>query len=151
MESTAPQAEELLKKIQQLEAGHHHLQQQMSKLKLSSTTTDPKPTQQRSHSISPQRSGPRNRVAGGPTGSSFEAAWKKGSASSRHSSPLQKESRSLNSDNVRAGNSNGGREGGDDNSGPSAVKFTDKQYLNILQSMGQSVHIFDVSGRIIYW
>jgi hypothetical protein len=57
----------------------------------------------------------------------------------------------LNSDNVRDGNSNGGREGGDGNSGPSAVKFTDKQYLNILQSMGQSVHIFDVSGRIIYW
>ncbi|KAL9402003.1 hypothetical protein Peur_005852 [Populus x canadensis] len=150
MESTAP-AEELLKKIEELEAGHHHLQQEVSKLKLSSTTTDPKSTQQRSHSISPQRSGPRRRVSGGPTGSSFEAAWKKGSASSRHSSPLQKESRSLNSDNVRDGNSNGGREGGDGNSGPSAVKFTDKQYLNILQSMGQSVHIFDVSGRIIYW
>ncbi|KAJ6902787.1 serine/threonine-protein kinase pakF-like [Populus alba x Populus x berolinensis] len=150
MESTAP-AEELLKKIEELEAGHHHLQQEVSKLKLSSTTTDSKSTQQRSHSISPQRSGPRRRVSGGPTGSSFEAAWKKGSASSRHSSPLQKESRSLNSDNVRAGNSNGGREGGDGNSGPSAVKFTDKQYLNILQSMGQSVHIFDVSGRIIYW
>jgi hypothetical protein len=31
------------------------------------------------------------------------------------------------------------------------VKFTDKQYLNILQSVGQSVHIFDHSGRIIYW
>ncbi|XP_011019919.1 PREDICTED: serine/threonine-protein kinase pakF-like isoform X2 [Populus euphratica] len=150
MESTAP-AEELLKKIEELEAGHHHLQQEVSKLKLSSTTTDPKSTQQRSHSISPQRSGPRRRVSGGPTGSSFEAAWKKGSASSRHSSPLQKESRSLNSDSVRDGNSNGGREGGYGNSGPSAVKFTDKQYLNILQSMGQSVHIFDVSGRIIYW
>ncbi|KAL9389294.1 hypothetical protein Peur_017899 [Populus x canadensis] len=152
MESTAPQAEELLKKIQQLQAGHHHLQQQMSKLKLSSTTTDPKPTQQRSHSISPQRSGPRNRVAGGPTGSTFEAAWKKGSASFRHSSPLQRESRSLNSNNVSDGHSNGGGEGGDGNrGGPSSVKFTDRQYLNILQSVGQSVHIFDHSGRIIYW
>ncbi|KAJ6768513.1 SERINE/THREONINE-PROTEIN KINASE TNNI3K-RELATED [Salix koriyanagi] len=141
MESTAP-AEELLKKIEELEAGHHHLQQEVSKLKLSSTTTDPKSTQQRSHSISPQRSGPRRRVSGVPTG---------GSASPRHSSPLQRESRSLNSNNVRDGNRNGGREVGDGNSGPSAVKFTDKQYLNILQSMGQSVHIFDVSGRIIYW
>ncbi|KAG5240270.1 serine/threonine-protein kinase pakF [Salix suchowensis] len=150
MESTAP-AEELLKKIEELEAGHHHLQQEVSKLKLSSTTTDPKSTQQRSHSISPQRSGPMRRVSGVPTGSSFEAAWKKGSASPRHSSPLQRESRSLNSNNVRDGNRNGGREEGDGNSGPSAVKFTDKQYLNILQSMGQSVHIFDVSGRIIYW
>ncbi|KAH7676404.1 Non-specific serine/threonine protein kinase protein, partial [Dioscorea alata] len=27
----------------------------------------------------------------------------------------------------------------------------DNQYLNILQSMGQSVHIFDLSGKIIYW
>ncbi|KAJ6720945.1 SERINE/THREONINE-PROTEIN KINASE ISOFORM X1-RELATED [Salix viminalis] len=112
MESTAPPAEELLKKIQQLEAGHHHLQQQMTKLKLSSST-DSKPTHQRSHSISPQRSGPRSRVAGGPTGSSFEAAWKKGSASFRHSSPLQRESRSLNSNDVRDGHSNGGGEGGD--------------------------------------
>ncbi|KAF9677212.1 hypothetical protein SADUNF_Sadunf08G0084500 [Salix dunnii] len=146
MESKAP-AEELLKKIEELEAGHHHLQQEVSKLKLSSTTTDPKPTQQRSHSTSPRRSGPRRRV----TGSGFEAAWKKGSASPRHSSPLQRESRSFNSNNVRDGNSNGGREIGDGNSGPTAVKFTDKQCLNILQSMGQSVHIFDVSGRIIYW
>ncbi|KAB5538379.1 hypothetical protein DKX38_015912 [Salix brachista] len=151
MESTAPPAEELLKKIQQLEAGHHHLQQQMSKLKLSSTSTDSKPPQQRSHSISPQRSGPRSRVAGGPTGSSFEAAWKKGSASFRHSSPLQRESRSLNSNDVRDGHSNGGGEGGDGNRGGPSVKFTDKQYLNILQSVGQSVHIFDHSGRIIYW
>ncbi|KAJ6312325.1 hypothetical protein OIU77_013958 [Salix suchowensis] len=151
MESTAPPAEELLKKIQQLEAGHHHLQQQMTKLKLSSTSTDSKPTQQRSHSISPQRSGPRSRVAGGPTGSSFEAAWKKGSASFRHSSPLQRESRSLNSNDVRDGHSNGGGEGGDGNRGGPSLKFTDKQYLNILQSVGQSVHIFDHSGRIIYW
>lgn len=151
MESTAP-AEELLKKIEELEAGHHHLQQEVSKLKLSSTTTDPRSTQQRSHSISPQRSGPRRRVSGGPTGSSFEAAWKKGSASFRHSSPLQRESRSLNSNNASDGHSNGGGEGGDGNrGGPSSVKFTDKQYLNILQSVGQSVHIFDHSGRIIYW
>ncbi|KAG5237112.1 dual specificity protein kinase splA [Salix suchowensis] len=123
----------------------------MTKLKLSSTSTDSKPTQQRSHSISPQRSGPRSRVAGGPTGSSFEAAWKKGSASFRHSSPLQRESRSLNSNDVRDGHSNGGGEGGDGNRGGPSLKFTDKQYLNILQSVGQSVHIFDHSGRIIYW
>ncbi|KAL4569379.1 hypothetical protein LXL04_025015 [Taraxacum kok-saghyz] len=36
-------------------------------------------------------------------------------------------------------------------SGPSAVKLTETQYLNILQSMGQSVHIFDLNGHIIYW
>ncbi|XP_060174005.1 uncharacterized protein LOC132604495 [Lycium barbarum] len=35
--------------------------------------------------------------------------------------------------------------------GPAAVKFTDRHYLNILQSMGQAVHVFDVNYRIIYW
>ncbi|XP_010486179.1 PREDICTED: mitogen-activated protein kinase kinase kinase YODA-like [Camelina sativa] len=35
---------------------------------------------------------------------------------------------------------------------PSAgKKFTEKQYLNILQSMGQSVHAFDLNMRIIFW
>lgn len=29
--------------------------------------------------------------------------------------------------------------------------LTDEQYLNILQSMGQSVHIVDVNYRLIYW
>ncbi|XP_010464244.1 PREDICTED: uncharacterized protein LOC104744834 [Camelina sativa] len=35
---------------------------------------------------------------------------------------------------------------------PSAgKKFTEKQYLNILQSMAQSVHAFDLNMRIIFW
>ncbi|KAI3860754.1 hypothetical protein MKW92_006640 [Papaver armeniacum] len=33
----------------------------------------------------------------------------------------------------------------------SALSSTDKQFLNILQSMGQSIHVFDTTGRIIYW
>ncbi|GMP76319.1 hypothetical protein CsSME_00033054 [Camellia sinensis var. sinensis] len=117
-----PQAEELLKKIQDLEAGHADLKHKMSKLMIS----DDRKSNQRSHSVSPQR--PR-----GFNGSA--AVWKKGSASFRHSSPLQRESRSSN---PAAG-------------GPPAVKLTDRQYLNILQSMGQAVHIFDLDIRIIYW
>ncbi|KAJ0249649.1 Serine-threonine/tyrosine-protein kinase [Hirschfeldia incana] len=35
--------------------------------------------------------------------------------------------------------------------GPSAGRFTHQQYLNIVQSMGQSVHIFDLNMRIIFW
>ncbi|XP_077218354.1 uncharacterized protein LOC143852692 isoform X2 [Tasmannia lanceolata] len=67
-----------------------------------------------------------------------EAAWKKGSSSFGHSSPLQRESRSgeflsINEDSLAVG------------------QFTDRQYLNILQSIGQAVHIFDLDGRIIYW
>eukprot|EP00257_Ricinus_communis_P025705 XP_025013119.1 serine/threonine-protein kinase PITSLRE isoform X2 [Ricinus communis] len=162
-----PAAEELLKKIQELEAGQAHLKEQMSKFKL---TSDPvsdsqlhhhhhhhhhhhrqqqqQQQQQRSHSISPQRTGTR-RSGGGAGAGGFEvvAAWKKGSTSFRHSSPLQRESRSSSADKINAAV----KEEGGNKCGPSAVKFTDKQYLNILQSMGQSVHIFYLSGRIIYW
>ena len=139
-----PPAEELLKKIQELEAGHAHLKQEMSKL-MQSASEDAKPDHhhprphQRSHSISPQRSrfgGPRRR-----------APALDGSASFRHSSPLQRESRSRDPSNAASGGGGGGGGG----VGPSAVNFTNRQYLNILQSMGQSVHIFDLNGRIIYW
>ncbi|XP_030506650.2 uncharacterized protein LOC115721720 [Cannabis sativa] len=140
-----PPAEELLKKIQELEAGHAHLKEEMSKLMQSGSEDSTKRDQhhhrphQRSHSISPQRSrfgGPRRR-----------AAALDGSPSFRHSSPLQRESRSRDLSNATTASAAGGGEG----VGPSAVNFTSKQYLNILQSMGQSVHIFDLSGRIIYW
>lgn len=139
-----PPAEELLKKIQELEAGHAHLKQEMSKLMTHSGSEDSSKHQsqrphQRSHSISPQRS----RFGGGPRRRGG-AATIDGSASFRHSSPLQRESRSRDPSNAGAGGGGGGV-------GPSAVNFTNRQYLNILQSMGQSVHIFDLNGRIIYW
>ncbi|XP_059289420.1 uncharacterized protein LOC132042927 isoform X1 [Lycium ferocissimum] len=127
-----PPAEELLKKIQELEAGHAQLKQEMSKLMI---CDDHRTQRQRSHSISPQRP-PRIRAGGG-----FDGAWKRGSTSFRHSSPLQRESSSKG-------------EGGESSiggGGPAAVKFTDRQYLNILQSMGQAVHILDLNGQIIYW
>ncbi|KAH6808604.1 PAS domain-containing protein tyrosine kinase family protein [Perilla frutescens var. frutescens] len=134
--ASAPPTEELLKKIQELELGHARLKHEMSKIMTSPAAkiaaADHR-QKQRSHSISPQR-GPRRSIGdGGATG-----AWKKSSASFRHSSPLQRESR--NRDALSGG-------GG----GPSAVNLTDKQYLNILQSMGQSIHIMDVNNRLIYW
>ncbi|KAG7589311.1 PAS fold [Arabidopsis suecica] len=80
----------------------------------------------RSHSSSPKRPSRRNNGDGTPL-------WRKsGAASFRHASPLRKE----------------GAGGGE---GPSAGKFTDKQYLNILQSMAQAVHVFDLNGQIIFW
>ncbi|KAL6990081.1 hypothetical protein U1Q18_015829 [Sarracenia purpurea var. burkii] len=149
---TPPPAEELLKKIQDLEAGHAHLKQEMSKLMISGDQRLEAQQQQlrggggghqRSHSVSPQRSGRRRR---GSSGVGFDGAavvLKKGSASFRNSSPLQRESRSRDSLDSTASATGGG--------GPAAVKFTDKLYLNILQSMGHSVHIFDLNARIIYW
>ncbi|OVA02507.1 PAS domain [Macleaya cordata] len=139
-----PPSEQLLKKIQELEAGHAHLKEEMSKLMLRGTGSGSGQKlgygNQRSHSVSPQRSrlaDPRRKGSGGHDGTA--AAWKTGSGSFRHSSPLRRESSSRDPPSPRRG------------SGPAAVNFTHKQYLNILQSMGQTVHIFDQTGRIIYW
>jgi len=77
-----PPVEELLRKIQELEAGHAHLKEEIS------TMMHSKPKTQNEKPL----------------------------FSSGHSSSL-----------------------------------TDEQYLNILQSMGQSVHIVDVDYRLIYW
>ncbi|CAA7017079.1 unnamed protein product [Microthlaspi erraticum] len=125
-----PPAEELLKKILELEESQEHLKQEMSRLKVSTEL------RQRSHSVSPHRPARRNIGEGAP-------AWRKsGAASFRHASPLRKESRLQDSMNLRAG------VGG---AGPSAGKFSDIQYLNILQSMAQAVHAFDLNMRIIFW
>lgn len=126
-EVAASPNEELLKKIQELEAGHAQLKQEMSKLMVSNDGTTQR---QRSHSISPQRP-PRLRGSTDPLG-------KKASTSFRHSSPLQRESSSKTERCTSRG-------------APAPVKFTDKQYLSILQSMGQAVHIFDLNYRLIYW
>ncbi|CAA3017809.1 Tyrosine kinase [Olea europaea subsp. europaea] len=135
-----PPAEELLKKIQELEIGHAHLKKEMSKLTTSLTPTasgvvDHRP-RQRSHSVSPQRA-PRRRGVGGD--GSGVAVGKRGFSPFQQSSPLQRESNSRE------------MAGGSDGVGLAEVKFTDGQYLNILQSMRQSVHIFDLNYRVIYW
>ncbi|XP_071708542.1 uncharacterized protein [Rutidosis leptorrhynchoides] len=134
-----PPAEELLKKIQILEESHAHLKQEISNLKLSDEQKNS--DRQRSSSVSPRRPSRRTMGEGGAV-----AAFKMGSASFRHSSPLRRETRSVdvsysNDNNLATCNE----------VGPSAVKLTETQYLNILQSIGQSVHIFDLTGHIIYW
>ncbi|KAJ0940658.1 putative protein kinase TKL-CTR1-DRK-2 family [Helianthus annuus] len=156
MNEAAP-TEELLKKIHDLEQSQSHLKEEISKLKISDEKH--KSDRQRSSSVSPRR--PRRRTMGGAgAGGAFEggsvAAFKKGSTSFRHSSPLRRETRSVDvsysNDNTTTATSGGAatvESGGV--TGPSAVKLTETQYLNILQSMGQSVHIFDLQGHIIYW
>ncbi|KAK7264714.1 hypothetical protein RJT34_32324 [Clitoria ternatea] len=135
-----PPTEELMKKIQELEEGHAHLKQEMSKLKLSDVRH-----RQRSHSVSPQRSrlgAPPKKLA---DASSPTLASKRGSSSFKHSSPLQRESRGEEQQPLPPTTTTTTR------SGPSAVNFTERHYLNILQSMGQSVHILDLNRHIIYW
>ncbi|CAH8356640.1 unnamed protein product [Eruca vesicaria subsp. sativa] len=130
MEKTPPPPNDLLKKILELEESQEHLKQEMSRLKVSSEI------RQRSHSVSPHRPARRN------IGDGAQFWRKSGAASFRHGSPLRKESSRLQgSMNLRGG---GGK-------GPSAGKFTDNQYLNILQSMAQTVHAYDLNMRIIFW
>ncbi|KAG5381792.1 hypothetical protein IGI04_033262 [Brassica rapa subsp. trilocularis] len=124
-----PPAEELLKKIRELEESQEHLKREMSRLKVSAAEVK----QQRSHSMSPQR----RRNSGGE-GAGAPRWRKSGTASFRHASPLRKESRG------GGGEEEEGRSGG-------GGKFTEKQYLNILQSMAQAVHVFDLNGQIIFW
>lgn len=75
-------AEELLRKIQELEAGHAHIKQQISKLTSNSISISPLPVTV---------------------------------------------------------------------TDPLSVKLTEARYLNILHSMGQAVHVFDLKHRIYFW
>eukprot|EP01018_Ginkgo_biloba_P011025 Gb_38813 [translate_table: standard] len=101
---------------------------------------------QRSHSVSPQRT----RMATSRR-ASFEARRRAGptlplrtGSSSRHASPLQQEWSSAGSTQSALG-----KESSSEGAFPN--QFTDRHYINILQSMGQSVHIFKPSGEITYW
>jgi pyridoxine/pyridoxamine 5'-phosphate oxidase len=78
----------------------------------------------RSHSVSPQRS--RLGASASSSSSSSAAANKYNKG---FSSPLQRESRLSHDPHHQ----NGGK------------------YLNILQSIGHSIHILDLQCRIIYW
>ncbi|KAJ9555067.1 hypothetical protein OSB04_009681 [Centaurea solstitialis] len=104
-----PPTEELLKKIHDLEESHAHLKQEMSKLKLSDDQQ--KSDRQRSSSVSPRRPRRRNMgAAGGVFEGGAVAAFKMGSSSFRHSSPLRRETRSVDvsySDNVSNNNNHG--------------------------------------------
>lgn len=119
-----PSAEVLLKKIRELEASHARLKQDMSRLMPADGGA--RRADCGSHSVSPRRTN----SGGGVEGSA--AAWARGSSSSR----LQRESRGPT-------DSPGGS--------PAGIRLSEGQCLNILQSLAQSVHIFDLEGRIIYW
>nr|XP_016441001.1 PREDICTED: uncharacterized protein LOC107766686 [Nicotiana tabacum] len=103
---TSP-AEELLKKIQELEADHAQLKQEMSKLMITYDYRSQQP--------------PRCRAGGGFDGGAAAASlelYDHRSTYFRHLSPLERESST---------------------DGHAAVKFTDRHYLNILDSMGQTL------------
>ncbi|RLN28217.1 dual specificity protein kinase shkD isoform X2 [Panicum miliaceum] len=129
-------SEELLKKIRELEVGQAQLKQDMSKL------IPGVGERRRSQSVSPRRgvpvpppskgTPPGRRLSGGFEGG--PRAWARGSASFPHSSPLQKEGRATGSGDAST-----------------SARLPERQYSRVLQSLGQSVHILDLDGRIIYW
>ncbi|RRT52017.1 hypothetical protein B296_00050746 [Ensete ventricosum] len=129
-------AEELLKKIQELEAVHARLKHDMSRMMHVDGGGGSRSDRGRSISL-PVLERPTVLAQRRNSGGLEEAApaWEKGSSSSGHSSRLQREIP--------------GTSGSSD--GPAGMVLSERQYLNILQSMGQSVHIFNLEGRIIYW
>ncbi|KAI3512380.1 hypothetical protein L1887_19695 [Cichorium endivia] len=127
-----PAADVLLKKIRELEEGHAHLQEEISELIISGEYKSS--DRQRSNSASP---GSLGTVCG-----VFEAeTFTVDSTSYRQILPLRRRS---NYKMFRKG-------GGTVVDGGGALKLTENQYLNILQSMGQALHVFDLSAHIIYW
>ncbi|KAJ3681352.1 hypothetical protein LUZ60_015841 [Juncus effusus] len=123
MESPPPPTEELLKKIQELEADQAILKQEMSKLILPKEDSFSSP--RRSQSVSPRRP-PRRRNGG------FESGSLRGSASFGPAT------------SSRLKNERGDPPG-------SGTHLSDRQCLRVLEFMGQSVHILDLQGRIIFW
>lgn len=123
--------EELLKKIRELEVGQAQLKQEMSKLGGAAAAAE----RRRSQSVSPRRGAapppphqpplPARRSPGvrgrGAPGRALRVV--------PHSSPLQREGRAA----------------------AAAGGLTEKQYTRVLQSLGQSVHILDLEGKIMYW
>ncbi|MCL7035735.1 hypothetical protein MKW94_009726 [Papaver nudicaule] len=99
----------LLKRIQELEAGNAHLQQQLSNLVHPSRI--PK-SGQKSHSNSPHQ-------------------WQLNHPDRNHTSS-SRDSRTLSP-------------------AKGLLNSSQKQYFDILESLGQSVHIVDLRDRIVYW
>ncbi|CAG7878231.1 unnamed protein product [Brassica rapa] len=121
-----PPPNELLKKLLELEQSHEHLKQEMSRLKVSTELT------QQSHSVWPYQPARRNIGEGAPARrKSVPAAF-------------QKQKCIQDSINLRNGVGGIGRRS-------SVGKFTNRQYFNILQSISQSVHVFDLNMQIIFW
>ncbi|XAR49700.1 Non-specific serine/threonine protein kinase [Bertholletia excelsa] len=136
------EVEELRKKIQELEDSYAHLRQENLKLIISNKS---EPQRQQPFGGGDYRSAQSDSRAPRQSGhGEFNFGMEvQNRGIFGCSSLLQRENQTPD-----ASNSEGGGDGG---RGAAAVGgLTDRQYLNIVQSMGQSVHIFDRNGRIIY-
>ncbi|KAL0744251.1 hypothetical protein Bca4012_085764 [Brassica carinata] len=117
-----PPPNELLKKLLELEQSHEHLKQEMSRLKVSTDLTQ-RPQYQ-----------PARKYIG------------EGAPARRKSVPASFQNQKRIQDSVNLRDEVGGRR-----TRSSAGKFTNRQYFNILQSISQSVHVFDLNMQIIFW
>lgn len=140
MEDDTPLQEQLLKKIQELEVRDAKLREEMAKLVRSGDSsgihvdfgikTDC--SNQSPLYSSVQRPGPTSsfREIGGGHGDETVPPWETGSASSKYKKGCILDCL---------------------NPGSSSMSFTAKQSYNILQSMGQAIHVIDDKGLILYW
>ncbi|KAI3935417.1 hypothetical protein MKW98_027557 [Papaver atlanticum] len=129
--------DQLLKRIQELEAEQASIKQKLSKLMLDDDT--------RPNLGSPKKSGLaglRTKGGGSNSGSQDETWCQKCPVFSGHSSVLPRESRSF-CDPPNPTSELGSRQ--------TYLYSTERQYLNILDSLVQTVYVFDVAGRISYW
>ncbi|PWA85218.1 PAC motif-containing protein [Artemisia annua] len=101
-----PSAEELLRKIQEMEQREARIKQEISKLKLSANHSKHGHQTACSHQLNVGRPSAFREVNGVTHGGVME---------------------------------------------PSAMKLTETQYLNILQSMGQAIHLYNIKYGIIFW
>ena len=138
MDDEAAAAEELLKKLQALEEGQAYLKEELVEFRDYSYSYA-EPENQRAHA----RLSSKRRSVGGRGG----ASWQPLSLNSyADHEPENQKAHSEFSSKRRIGDGRGGASWQ-----PSSLNFSDRQYLNILQSIGPSLHILDPHGRIIYW
>eukprot|EP01018_Ginkgo_biloba_P013380 Gb_10074 [translate_table: standard] len=172
--TSSSSSEVLLKKIDDLEASHAYMKQEMTKImdnqrehrfdefqspdglpekKASHETSMERvnrlESSQRSHSVSPQKS----RIAVSRR-ADFQSRHKLGrnpaqraGSPSRQTSRLQQERGPSQSTTVISPV----REEPSSSEKAAPEQFMDRHYINILQSMGQSVYIYRCSGEITYW
>lgn len=115
--------------------GHAQLKQEMSRLRPVDDGGVRRSDHARSQSVSPQRMAPPlpRQKSEGLEGAA--PARGRVSGSFGHPSRMHRENQSM----IRSGDS------------AANIGLSERQCLNILQTMGQSVHIFDPECRIIYW
>eukprot|EP00250_Pteridium_aquilinum_P009805 c18948_g3_i2 orf=330-1217(+) len=155
-----PSSDVLLERISELEANHAFLKSEISKFIDTHNSGVPKHADElQAHGHRPQCSSlsgtrpqsPQNRTsfAGiripflqnrGVSGARGSSSWIRSSGSTQESSSMS----GFHPSRTHA-------HGSGPQFGPFPEQLTERHYVNILQSMGQAIYIFNLSAEVIYW